>query len=106
MGARILASSGRVDAVICLGCVIRGETSHYELVAGAAAAGIPQVQPSTGVPVAFCILTPADEAPALARPEVPGGPNVGEDSPFFAAALARLAPGFGPTFGSASFRER
>ena len=44
MGARILAASGRVDAVICLGCVIRGETSHYELVAGEAAAGIQQVQ--------------------------------------------------------------
>jgi 6,7-dimethyl-8-ribityllumazine synthase len=41
MGARVLASSGRVDAVICLGCVIRGETTHYELVAGESAAGIP-----------------------------------------------------------------
>src|SRR3546814_20759883 len=67
MGARILASSGRVDAVICLGCVIRGETSHYELVAGEAAAGIQQVQLSTGVPVAFGILTTEDEAQALAR---------------------------------------
>src|SRR4051794_22587548 len=39
MGARILAHSGEVDAVVCLGCVIRGETSHYDLVAGEAAAG-------------------------------------------------------------------
>ena len=50
MGARILASSGRVDAVICLGCVIRGETSHYELVAGEAASGIQQVQLDHGRP--------------------------------------------------------
>ena len=65
MGARILAASGRVDAVICLGCVIRSETSHYELVAGEAAAGIQQVQLDTGVPVAFGILATEDEARAL-----------------------------------------
>ena len=77
MGARILASSGRVDAVICLGCVIRGETSHYELVAGEAASGIQQVQLTTGVPVAFGILTTEDKAQAMARSEGPGGPQRG-----------------------------
>ncbi len=91
MGARILASSGAVDAVICLGCVIRGETSHYELVAGEAAAGIQQVQLTTGVPVAFGILTTEDEAQALARSEGPGGHNVGEDAAIVAVEMARLA---------------
>ena len=91
MGARILAASGRVDAVICLGCVIRGETSHYELVAGEAAAGIQQVQLTTGVPVAFGILTTEDEAQALARSEGPGGHNVGEDAAVVAVEMARLA---------------
>ncbi len=91
MGARILASSGEVDAVICLGCVIRGETSHYELVAGEAAAGIQQVQLTTGVPVAFGILTTEDEAQALARSEGPGGHNVGEDAAIVAVEMARLA---------------
>lgn len=91
MGARILASSGRVDAVICLGSVIRGETSHYDLVAGEAAAGIQQVQLSTGVPVAFGILTTEDDAQAVARSEGPGGHNVGEDAAVVAVEMARLA---------------
>ncbi|MGK2948132.1 MAG: 6,7-dimethyl-8-ribityllumazine synthase [Acidimicrobiales bacterium] len=94
MGARILAASGSVDAVICLGCVIRGETSHYELVAGEAAAGIQQVQLTTGVPVAFGALTTEDEAQALARSEGPGGHNVGEDAAIVAVEMARLAERF------------
>jgi 6,7-dimethyl-8-ribityllumazine synthase len=96
MGARVLAASGSVDAVICLGCVIRGETSHYELVAGEAAAGIQQVQLSTGVPVAFGILTTEDEAQALARSEGAGGHNVGEDAAIVAVEMARLAERFSP----------
>ena len=91
MGARILAHSGEVDAVICLGCVIRGETSHYDLVAGEAAAGIQEVQLGTGVPVAFGILTTENEAQALARSEGPGGHNVGEDAAIVAVEMARLA---------------
>jgi 6,7-dimethyl-8-ribityllumazine synthase len=96
MGARVLAASGRVDGVICLGCVIRGETTHYELVAGEAAAGIQQVQLTTGVPVAFGILTTEDEAQALARSEGPGGHNVGEDAAVVAVEMARLAQRFSP----------
>jgi 6,7-dimethyl-8-ribityllumazine synthase len=91
MGARILATSGEVDAVICLGSVIRGETTHYELVAGESAAGIQQVQLTTGVPVAFGVLTTEDRAQALARSEGPGGHNVGEDSAVVAVEMARLA---------------
>ncbi len=94
MGARILAASGQVDAVICLGCVIRGETSHYELVAGQAASGVQQVQLDTGVPVAFGILTTEDEPQALARSEGPGGHNVGEDAAVVAVEMARLANRF------------
>ena len=94
MGARILAASGEVDAVICLGCVIRGETTHYELVAGESAAGIQQVQLSTGVPVAFGVLTTEDEAQALARSEPAGGHNVGEDAAIVAVEMARLAQRF------------
>lgn len=94
MGARILAASGRVDAVICLGSVIRGETTHYELVAGEAAAGIQQVQLTTGVPVAFGILTTEDEEQAMARSEGDGGHNVGEDAAVVAVEMARLAERF------------
>jgi 6,7-dimethyl-8-ribityllumazine synthase len=91
MGARLLAASGRVEAVICLGSVIRGETTHYELVAGEAAAGIQQVQLTTGIPVAFGILTTEDEAQALARSGGPGDHNVGEDAAVVAVEMARLA---------------
>jgi 6,7-dimethyl-8-ribityllumazine synthase len=97
MGARILASSGRVDAVICLGSVIRGETTHYDLVAGEAAGGIQQVQLSTGVPVAFGILTTEDEAQALARSEGEGGHNVGSDAAVVAVEMARLRERFPST---------
>lgn len=55
--AQKMAASGRFDAVICLGAVIRGETDHYEHVAGEAAKGIANASVSTGVPVAFGVLT-------------------------------------------------
>jgi 6,7-dimethyl-8-ribityllumazine synthase len=96
MGARVLATSGQVDAVVCLGCVIRGETSHYDLVAGEAAGGIQKVQLETGVPVAFGILTTEDEAQALARSEGEGGHNVGADAAVVAVEMARLAQRFSP----------
>ena len=96
MGARILAASGSVDAVICLGSVIRGETSHYDLVAGEAAAGMQQVQLTTGVPVAFGMLATEDREQALARSEGPGGHNVGEDAAVVAVEMARLAERFPP----------
>jgi 6,7-dimethyl-8-ribityllumazine synthase len=65
--ALALAERGNHDAIVCLGCVIRGETYHFELVAGQAAAGIMQVQLDTGVPVAFGVLTTEDKEQALAR---------------------------------------
>ncbi len=55
--ARKMAGSGSYDAVICLGAVIRGETDHYEHVAAAAAKGVADASLSTGVPVAFGVLT-------------------------------------------------
>jgi 6,7-dimethyl-8-ribityllumazine synthase len=69
--ALALAERGNHDAIVCLGCVIRGETYHFEIVAGQAAAGIMQVQLDTGVPVAFGVLTTEDKEQALAR----SGPN-------------------------------
>ena len=55
--AQKLAQSGRYVAVICLGCVIRGDTDHYDYVAGEAAKGIGHVALKTGVPVIFGVLT-------------------------------------------------
>jgi 6,7-dimethyl-8-ribityllumazine synthase len=90
-GARTLASSGRVDAVVCVGAVVRGETTHYDIVAGECAAGIQQVQLSTGVPIGFGVLTVENEAQALARSEDEGGHNVGEEAAWVAVEMARLA---------------
>jgi 6,7-dimethyl-8-ribityllumazine synthase len=55
--ARVLAQSGRFDAVICLGCVIRGETPHFEYISAAVANGIMQAAADTGVPITFGVLT-------------------------------------------------
>jgi 6,7-dimethyl-8-ribityllumazine synthase len=65
--ARRLAASGGYDAVICLGAVIRGETAHFELVAGEAARGIADVSRDTGVPVIFEVLATEDLDQAEAR---------------------------------------
>jgi 6,7-dimethyl-8-ribityllumazine synthase len=95
-GARALATSGRVDAVVCIGAVVRGETTHYDIVAGECAAGVQQVQLTTGVPVAFGVLTTEDEAQALARSEGPGGHNVGEEAATVAVEMARIAERYAP----------
>jgi 6,7-dimethyl-8-ribityllumazine synthase len=95
-GARALATSGRVDAVVCIGAVIRGETTHYDIVAGECARGVQDVQLTTGVPVAFGVLTTEDEGQALARSEGAGGHNVGEEAAAVAVEMARIAQRYAP----------
>jgi 6,7-dimethyl-8-ribityllumazine synthase len=67
LAAQRLAATGDYDAVICLGAVIRGDTAHFELVAGEAARGIGEVARATGVPVIFEVLATDDLAQAEAR---------------------------------------
>jgi 6,7-dimethyl-8-ribityllumazine synthase len=62
VAAKQLIKTGRFRAVICLGCVIRGETAHFEYVAGETARGIQQVAVETGIPVIFGVLTTENEA--------------------------------------------
>jgi 6,7-dimethyl-8-ribityllumazine synthase len=69
--AKYAAESGRFDAVVCLGAVIRGETDHYEYVCSSAADGITRVALDTGVPCGFGVLTVETMEQALAR--VSGG---------------------------------
>ena len=90
LAAQALVRSGRVDAVVCLGCVIRGETSHYDFVAGECARGIREVALATGVPVMFGVLTTEDVAQAEARSEGPGGHNVGEEAVLAAVDTVRV----------------
>jgi 6,7-dimethyl-8-ribityllumazine synthase len=69
--AKYAAESGRFDAVVCLGAVIRGETDHYDYVCSSAAEGIARVSLDTGVPCGFGVLTVDTMEQALAR--VAGG---------------------------------
>jgi 6,7-dimethyl-8-ribityllumazine synthase len=91
MACSILARSGTVDAIVTIGVVIRGETTHYELVSEGAAQGIQDVQLATGVPIAFGLLTVENTEQALARSQGPGGHNVGEEAALVAVEMARLA---------------
>jgi 6,7-dimethyl-8-ribityllumazine synthase len=67
LAAKYAAETGRYAAVVCLGAVIRGETSHYDYVCGECARGIQDVQLQTGVPCSFGVLTVDNLAQALAR---------------------------------------
>lgn len=66
-GARILSGKHKLDAVICLGCVIKGDTSHNEYINNAVANGLMNLSISTGRPYIFGVLTPNDQQQALDR---------------------------------------
>jgi 6,7-dimethyl-8-ribityllumazine synthase len=87
--ASYAARSGRYQAVVCLGAVIRGETDHYDYVCGEASRGIQDVQLSTGVPCGFGVLTVDSMAQALDR--VQGGAKRDTGAHAVRAALASLA---------------
>ena len=76
--ARKMVETGQYAAVVCLGCVIRGETSHYDHVAGQAASGVMQASVQTGVPVIFGILTTESVEQALNRSGLKSGNKGGE----------------------------
>ena len=87
--ARRLAGSGAFDAVICLGAVIRGDTDHYEHVAGQCAAGVARVALDTGVPVVFGVLTTDTIEQALERAGTKAG-NKGFESAMTAIEMTDL----------------
>jgi 6,7-dimethyl-8-ribityllumazine synthase len=87
--ARRLASSGQYEAIVALGCVIRGETAHFDYVAGECARGLQDVSIDTGVPVAFGVLTTETVEQALER-AAPGGSNKGGEAMECALEMADL----------------
>jgi 6,7-dimethyl-8-ribityllumazine synthase len=89
LAARTAADSGRYAAVICLGCVIRGETDHYDHVAGQAASGVMQASIATGVPVIFGILTTETVEQALNRAGLKSG-NKGAEAAQSAVEMINL----------------
>jgi 6,7-dimethyl-8-ribityllumazine synthase len=82
--ARAIAETGRFDAVICLGCVIRGETPHFEYICAAAAHGLMEAAGETGVPMSFGVLTTDTWEQAEARA------GDGRDNKGFEATAAAL----------------
>ncbi|MDK1022296.1 MAG: 6,7-dimethyl-8-ribityllumazine synthase [Candidatus Hydrogenedentes bacterium] len=85
--AKKMAESDGYDAVITLGCVIRGETAHFDYVAGEAAKGIGQVSMESGCPVLFGVLTTETREQAIAR----SGPNSGNKGADVAMAALEMA---------------
>ena len=83
------AESGRFDAIVCLGCLIRGETAHFEYIASAVSHGLAEAAAATGVPMSFGVLTTNSIEEALAR-AVEGPGNKGREAAVAALAMARL----------------
>jgi len=90
IAAKKLAAAGRCDSIVCIGCVLRGETSHYDYVASETARGIQLAQLDTGVPMSFCVLTCDTLEQAIDRAGLKGG-NKGFESGLAAIEMARLS---------------
>ena len=87
--AKKMAESGKYDAIIALGTVIRGSTTHYDYVCNEAAKGIAQASMSTGVPVAFSVVTTENIEQAIERSGTKAG-NKGADGAMTAIEMANL----------------
>jgi len=90
LAAKKLAATGRFDSIICIGCVLRGETSHYDYVCSETARGIQLAQLDTGVPMAFCVLTCDTLEQAIDRAGLKGG-NKGYEAGLAAVEMASLS---------------
>jgi len=89
-----VAAARQYDAIICLGCLIRGETAHFDYIAQAASQGIMRAAQASGVPVSFGLLTTNTADEALARAS-DGDGNKGREAAMAAVAMARLYSGLG-----------
>jgi 6,7-dimethyl-8-ribityllumazine synthase len=88
--AKKLAETKRYDAILCIGCVLRGDTTHYDYVCAEAARGVQLAQMDTGVPMAFCILTCDSLEQAIDRAGLKAG-NKGFDAGLAALEMASLS---------------
>ena len=87
--ARRLAETGRFDAIICLGCVIKGDTMHFEYIASAVSQGIMDIGTATGIPVTFGVLTTLTDEQATIR-AAEGSENKGREAAMAAVEMATL----------------
>jgi 6,7-dimethyl-8-ribityllumazine synthase len=90
LAAKKLAEAGRADAIIAIGCILRGETAHFDFVASEVARGVQLAQLDTGVPVIFCVLTCDTLEQAIDRAGLKSG-NKGYDAGVAAIEMANLS---------------
>jgi len=90
IAAKKLAESNKYEAVICIGCILRGETAHYDYVCSESARGIQLAQMDTGVPMTFCVLTCDTLEQAIDRAGSKGG-NKGFEAGLAAVEMANLS---------------
>jgi 6,7-dimethyl-8-ribityllumazine synthase len=95
LGARKLAETGKYDAVICLGCLLRGDTAHYDVIVNEVTRGIGQSAQETGVPHAFGVLTCETLEQAIDRAGLKMG-NKGFEAALAAVEMASLKRAIGP----------
>jgi 6,7-dimethyl-8-ribityllumazine synthase len=89
LAAQRAAETGQFDGVVCLGCLIRGATPHFEYIASAVAQGLTHASAATGVPMAFGVLTTNSAEEALERAQ-PGSGNKGWEAAMAAIEMATL----------------
>ncbi len=90
LAAKKLAEGARADAVIAIGCVLRGETAHFDYIASEVARGVQLAQLDTGVPIIFCVLTCDTLEQAIDRAGLKGG-NKGHEAGVAAVEMANLS---------------
>jgi len=101
--ARAAAETGRFEAIVCLGCIIRGETPHFDYIASAVAHGITDAAGDTGIPMAFGVLTTDTVEQAAAR-SGPGPDNKGREAAAAAIEMAVLYRSLSGPSRSSGFR--
>ena len=99
--AKKLAEGGRTDAVIAIGCILRGETAHFDYVASEVARGVQLAQLDTGIPVIFCVLTCDTLEQAIDRAGLKSG-NKGYDAGVAAIEMGNLAKQLRPAAAAAA----
>jgi 6,7-dimethyl-8-ribityllumazine synthase len=99
LAAKKLAEGAHADAVIAIGCVLRGETAHFDYVASEVARGVQLAQLDTGVPIIFCVLTCDTLEQAIDRAGLKGG-NKGHEAGVAAVEMANLSKDLRPAKSS------
>jgi len=90
LAAKKLAATGKYDALVAIGCILRGETSHYDYVCSETARGLQLAQMDTGLPIVFCVLTCDTLEQAIDRAGLKGG-NKGFEAGLAAMEMAQLS---------------